>query len=164
MKTLLLYASKYGACEKVAKLVKEDKTVCFSFTNFKKDIQEYDKIIIGASVYAGMISKKCKQFIKENESILLTKQVFFYTVGVASEDNYANRVLQDNKIDDAFIDHITYLVHVGGILSFPKMNFFEKTCIKAINKKAKFCSSEQYKDNVDLLDYDKIQQFKKAIH
>ena len=75
MKTLILYATKYGAAYEIARRIAEriDGAVIH---NLKQDgmppLEEFDCVIAGSSVYVGMIRKEAKAFFTKNTAALLT--------------------------------------------------------------------------------------------
>jgi menaquinone-dependent protoporphyrinogen oxidase len=64
MKTAIIYASKHGTTEKVARAIAEKlretaNVELFSLKqNFRPNIREFDEIILGSSIYMGQSSKK----------------------------------------------------------------------------------------------------------
>ena len=69
MKTLVLYASKYGCAEDCAKRLKSRLNHESATTNLKDAkaiyLQQYDWIIIGGSIYVGKIQKEIKLFCEK---------------------------------------------------------------------------------------------------
>lgn len=62
MKTAIIYYSKKGTTQKVAKIISEKLNSEEDLINLKQntplDISSYDRIIIGTPIYAGNSSKK----------------------------------------------------------------------------------------------------------
>lgn len=165
MKGLILYHSKYGACEEIAAFISKeiiDVDDCFNIDHFHGNIETYDFIIIGFSVYAGMLSKQCLTFIKENEKILLKKPLYLFYSGINKESDNVEKVYTEN-LPTSIKEHATYYDCLGGRLNFPKMKFIEKSLIKMINKKANMVEKSQYHSNVNLIDYERINTFIREI-
>lgn len=80
MALLILYATKTGATEQCAKLLSEeiaDSTICNIDIN-KPNIEEFDRIILGAGVRDGKIYKPIRDFIKKNQNELLNKSMGYF--------------------------------------------------------------------------------------
>lgn len=159
MKGLIVYYSKYGGCEEITRQLQTRLDVdCVNVKSFNQNLNDYDYIIIGFSVYVGMLSSKCKSFIQDNENELLKKPLFMFHAGLSKDKEIVDKVYQENFERD-IIDRILYYDCLGGCLPFKKMNFFEKTIIKMINKEKKIVNKEQMKENVNLIDDDKIKTY-----
>ena len=70
MKTLILFASRYGATEEIAYMLKSavggDVTVC-NVREHGISLAEYDTVIIGSCVYMFKLDKHIKRFLRRNE-------------------------------------------------------------------------------------------------
>ncbi|MEG0329782.1 MAG: flavodoxin domain-containing protein [Longicatena sp.] len=160
MKIALAYASKYGAVKEIAQLIQKDiDLVLIDLKKEKICVSDYDVIIIGTSVYAGMMQKEVKQLIHE-QSTLLDKKVFMFLSGLNKDDT--KKVIVEN-VGETFYQNIICANCLGGKLDFSKMNFMEKTMIKAINKKAKIIAHIPKDECVDLLDHVRIASFIRSI-
>ena len=77
MKIAVIYSSKYGSTEVCAKKISDNIKGESEIVNIKENnninLGEYDKIVIGTSVYAGNIDKRIKDFCSKNEEILKSK-------------------------------------------------------------------------------------------
>lgn len=159
MKGLIVYYSKYGGCEELTRQLQTQLDVdCVNVDMFEHNLNDYDYVIIGFSVYAGMLSSKCKTFIQENKNELLKKPLFMFHAGLSKDKETVDKVYQENFEQD-IKEHILYYDCLGGCLPFKKMNFFEKTIIKMLNKGNKMVNKEQMKENVNLIDNDKIKTY-----
>ena len=69
MSMLIAYTTKYGfikACaEMLAKKLDEKSDICDLSSN-RPNLAQYDKVIIGGSIYAGRIRKSTARFCTEN--------------------------------------------------------------------------------------------------
>lgn len=159
MKGIIIYDSKYGGCEEITKqLQKQLNADCVKVEMFTQKLNNYDYVIIGSGVYAGMLSSKCKSFIQAYKNELLKKPIFMFHAGLSKDKETVDKVYRENFEQDVR-DCILYYDCLGGYLHFLKMNFFEKNIIKMINKKERIVTKEQMKENVNLMDYDKIKKF-----
>lgn len=157
MKTLLVYATKYGATKRIAELL-QDQVDCSSMevTSFQGKLDEYDKIILGVSVYAGMLRKEMKEFVKNNLTKLEKKKVYVY-ISSLNKDEY-KKVLVEN-LGESIYQTFTYVDGLGGILDFTKMNLIERQILKMINKKSNIIPSIQRDTRAELIDYERISKF-----
>lgn len=93
MKTLIAYATKHGATRDIAaglKKAMEGAELCDLGENPKPNLDEYDCVIIGGSLYAGMLRKEAKRFAAENAEVLQGKTLGFFLVGLAPADGGEN--------------------------------------------------------------------------
>lgn len=79
MKSLIIYATKYGCVEKAAKMLQSKMPGEVQLVNVGKEkvpsLQNYDTIILGGSIYIGKIQKKLTNYINNNLSTLLQKRI-----------------------------------------------------------------------------------------
>jgi len=154
MKTIIVYATKHGAAGILAQRIAEKMkgaVVC----NLEKDnvnLDEYECVIIGSSVYAGRARKQTKEFISKNMENLLKKKVGLFlscleTVNEKTyfESNYPPEILQAAKAKCS----------PGGIFDPKKAGAIERLIIKIIKKKVNY---------IDTIDNIKIDQFVKALN
>lgn len=159
MRKLILYATKYGACEKCAKQIGENiHADVSSFEHFIGDIHSYETIVLGSSVYAGMFHKEMKKFCNTNQIELKEKQVWIFVCGMLKEDTEIRKELYENLGED-FIKDIKGYFAVGAILDMKKLNFMERKLIQMINKKVHFMEDLKKDESYDLLDQEAIQKF-----
>jgi len=128
MKSLILYASKYGTtadcAKKLASLLKGETEVRDINGQSRVDFSSFDRIIIGSSVYMGMVNKKIKNFCESNKIELLNKElVIFICSGIP--ENF-NAVIEAN-FSLEIRSHAIDLTYFGGELELSKMNFMDKT-------------------------------------
>ena len=169
MKTLVVYASKHGAtkvgAERIAKGL-EGEVQLVSIKD-KSDIvlDNYEKVILGTPIYAGMINKDIKSFCEAHMDILKTKKVALYFCCMDSSqiENYLK-----NNFTEEFIKNLTAVESCGGAFYFKKINFFEKFIIKKITE-----SKEKTKENpakvdtkvdIELFDEERISKFTTALN
>lgn len=90
MKTLILFATKYGCTEKAAYVLKSQLSGDVEAVNLKDmnipPLDAYDNIILGGSVYFGQIRKEMAQFAKSNKEALKSKRLgLFICAGAKGE-------------------------------------------------------------------------------
>jgi len=77
---LVLYATKTGATEQCIKVLTEEISNCTicNIDGEKPNIQDFDRIILGAGVRDGKIYKPIRDFIKKNHNELLKKRMGYF--------------------------------------------------------------------------------------
>ncbi len=100
MKKAVIYATKSGTCEEMAKLVAKNLTDCDIFDIKKQtpNLKDYDIVIIGGAYYAGMLTGKLKKFIKNHKQEIKSKKYAFFISSV-DNDNYVD-ILKKNVGED----------------------------------------------------------------
>ena len=96
MKSLIIYSSTDGQTKKICEVIREN------FNNkefveilpledaFHLNINNYDQIILGASIRYGNYKSNLFKFIKYNIKILETKKNAFFSVNVVARKNEKN--------------------------------------------------------------------------
>ena len=112
----------------------------------RKDIDNYDVILIGGGVYAGKLQSEITKFIEANEGCLRNKKVGVFLCCKESEKTaeYAKANLPDWLVNELFL-----LENTGYEINFERMNFFEKFLLKALFK---------VKESFSELNYDSIRK------
>ena len=150
MKTIVIYATKYGAAGEVAKRIAgmmNGAVACDLKLGGVPSLADFDSIIIGSSLYAGMIRKEAKVFVSKNAGVLREKKLGLFLCGLdASEEktffetNFSADILQAAKAKGFF----------GGIFDPKKANALERFIIKIVSKRTKYANT---------IDDSKIEQF-----
>ena len=154
MKTIILYATKYGAAAEIAKRIATqiNGAVMHDLKQSNiPDITGFDCVIIGSSVYAGMFRKEAKIFLSQNAEILRQKKFGLFVSGISPDegkkafaDNVPNDVLQSAKS----------AVFLGGIFDPKKAGFMERLIMKVVAKQSVY---------TDTIDNEKIKKFAEAM-
>lgn len=153
MKIAIIYASKHGTTEKVARSVGEKLTgdvELFSLSDDPRpDIGRFDTVILGTSIYAGQPLKKMKVFCVENEDMLLQKRLGLFVCGMEP-----SREGREKEIKAAYADVLrekaVAAAFLGGEFLFESMKFHERLVAGAIAKT---------RTSVSLIDQDGIDDF-----
>lgn len=155
MSTLIAYASKYGFTEKCAKALssKLDGRVDVVNLDIKRpNLEAYDTVIIGGSVYIGKIRKPVRRFCAQNLDRLSKKRLGLFICGLA-EGADADRQLQ-TVFPKELLAAAAAKESFGGECNFEKMNFFEKAVME------KFTGSA---DNISGISEEHITLFAKQL-
>lgn len=156
MKTAIIFSTTYGSTEKVAKYIaeklKDDEVKVIRLRkNSKINIDQFDRIILGGSIYLGEIQPVMIKFCENNMNALLTKNVGLFTCGVEPE-----LVRDDSELEMAFpkklFNHAVATAFVGGEITIEKLNpsqkFISKSFLK-INESVSFI----HHDIIDIFVY-----------
>jgi len=136
MKTLIVYASKYGCTEDCANSLKEklpDDVTVFNIKNDPKQIElnQYDTIIIGGSIYVGRVSKKLRAYCESNLNAILKKNIGVFLCSALTDQ--FNDTLKNN-FPLLLLDNAKTSKLFGSEDRLERMNFMDKMMIKAITK------------------------------
>lgn len=136
MKTLIAYGTKYGCTEKCAKNLSEKLTEKADLCNLKTvkdiDLSQYNKVIIGGSIYMGQIQKEVSEFCSNNLSILKDKNVGLFICCMRDgdiaqtelNDSFPNELIASSIVKESF----------GGEFIFKKMSFMHRLIVKMVSK------------------------------
>lgn len=151
MKTLIVYASRYGyasdCAARLAKQLKGEVTTRNLEKEKSQDLAQFDNVIIGGSVKIGKMQKSIRQFCESNKALLLQKKVAFF---IACGDQDYMKYLKENIPGD-LLDHAVSVQCFGGEFRTDKMNFIEKKMIDMVKK-----STEQEGKSLPVPKYENI--------
>ena len=150
MKTLVLYATKYGAAGEIARRI-AGQLDGVAVHDIKRDNipspEGFDCVIVGSSVYAGAIRKEAKEFLSDNEDILLKKKLGIYVSGIGA--NREAETLSAN-IPAALLQSAKTAKFLGGVFDPKKAGVFERLIMRIILKSSSY---------IDKIDDEKIMEF-----
>ena len=135
MKTAIVYVSKHGTTEKTALKIKqglgETSTELFNLRNSSLiDLSNFDQVIVGGSIHAGMIQNCVKDFCNKNTSTLLEKRLGLF-ISCFYEGEIAQTQLE-KAYPEMLKKHAISCKVMGGEMLLEKMNFFEKLIVKKV--------------------------------
>jgi len=141
MKTLILYATKHGASREIADRVSKLMGSAVTHDLKQKDIpelSEYDCVIVGSSIYAGMIRKEAKAYVRANTAALKEKTLGLFISGMDAEKqdeyftaNFPPELLKSAK-GKAFL---------GGVFDPDKAGAIGKLIVKLVKGKAQYMNT-----------------------
>jgi menaquinone-dependent protoporphyrinogen oxidase len=154
MKTLILYATKNGASAEIARRIASriDGAVVH---DLKQDglpaLDGFGCVIVGGSLYAGMVRKEAKAFVTQNAAALLEKKLGLFLSGLDGSKekeyfaaNFPAEILQAAKAAS----------FLGGIFDPKKAGFFGRLVMRIVAKRAAY---------TDTIDDGKIAEFAEAM-
>lgn len=134
MKTLIVYATKYGSTKKCAELVKTFLDGDTRIAQIKNDaiaLSEYNSVIVGGPVYMGKMHSDISAFCKRYKNQLLSKRLaLFACCYTPSEDAQYLKKLFPKEL----LGHSLCTTTVGGIMDYKKMNFFYRKMFQSLKK------------------------------
>ena len=141
MRTLILYATKHGATKEIAEKLAgqfEGATVCNLDDNITFDLGKYDCVMIGSALYAGMVRKSAKEFVKENADALKKVQLGLFLSGMQNdgEDSFLKM-----NYPEEITAHAKAVALLAGISDPSKGNFFEKLVMRIVTKKSVYVNT-----------------------
>mgnify|MGYP001449538304 FL=1 len=124
------------------------KTICKKILSYSKtsqvdilpidssiNIDDYDTVVIGASIRYGKYRKEIFEFIKKNEEILNSKDNAFFSVNVVARKENKNKP-ETNPYLIKFLNKISWQPKIldvfAGKIDYPKYKFLDKYAIKFI--------------------------------
>ncbi len=131
MKTLILYASKYGFAEECAnKLVLEfgeKADVINAEKSAPPSLDGYDAVIIGGSIYMGQLQKKLKEYMEGHKAQLTSKKLGLFICAGLPENADLNFAANYPK---ELLDAAVSREYFGGVLNKSKMSVGHKLITK----------------------------------
>ena len=169
MKTLIIYGSNHGCAKKCAELLEENLKGEVDIVDIRKDItldlNNYDKVVIGGSIYMGKIQKEIEEVCESYCDNLKEKKLGLFICCMNEEnvekqikDNFPEKLILSAKVQEYF----------GGAFNFKDMNFFERFIIRKVfkslaNTNDKFKGIDM-KKFVDMIERENIENFAKAMN
>ena len=167
MKTLILYATKYGAAREAAERIAK-KIPGAKLHDLKQEgippLANFEYIIIGSSIYFGSIRKEAKTFLAQNANVLKEKTLGLFLCGLQPEEekqffasNFSSELLTAAKVTG----------FLGGIFDPEKVGFMERFVIKTVAKLTEYLNRfddgkiEEFvlTECLDRIDDGKIEEF-----
>lgn len=139
MKTAIVYLSKHGTTEKVARMIRErlssDTVTMIDLSKDEApDLEQYERIVIGTSVYAGKVRKAFAKFCTDtNVSLFATRELGLFVCGMEPNPEKQHEELE-NAFPERMKRHAKVKAFMGGEFLLDEMNFLERFVIKRIVK------------------------------
>ncbi|HIE4742437.1 hypothetical protein KLL39_05205 [Clostridioides difficile] len=134
MKTLIVYATKYGCTKKCAEILKsylKGEVDILSAKSSKINMAQYDNVIVGGSVYMGKMRKEITQFCKHNIKQLLRKKLGLFACCYTPNGTEG---FFESLFPLELLNHASYTTTVGGEMDYEKMNFIYRKMFQSLKK------------------------------
>lgn len=153
MKTVIIYATKYGSAKKAAEKLKNKLSGDPLLINIDQDavppLAPFDTVVLGSSIYFGKINKQLTQYISRHESELLTKRLgLFICGGIPNEEELKKEL--ENAFPSTLHEHATVETNFGYEINYDQLKLYERFIMKVIAKT---------KENTSNLSADAIERF-----
>lgn len=156
MKTMIVYATKYGCTEKCAAALKEQLTGEIDLVNLKSkrtvDLTPYGNVIIGGSIYMGGIQKEVKRFCSANLDTLMEKKLGLFICCMREGD------IAETELTQAFppdlLLHAVTKDYFGGEFIFHQMGLVDRFIARKVSKAD---------GDISTLSKEKLQRFAHAM-
>jgi len=144
MKALVIYGTRGGAtkqiAEEIGKVLGEqgyDATVEDAKRSKGIDVDAYDLIVVGSSVWAGMWKWQASRFMRRNEKKLAGKKVALFSSGLAGNDpekaEFARTSIEKTAAKYPVIKPLA-LAYFGGYVDIVHPTFFASFIANAMKK------------------------------
>ena len=131
MKTLVVYATKYGATTKAVEILKTHLKSEVVIVNLKEEthppLSEFDAVIFGSAVYMGTLRKEARTFMRLHEDELLSKKLGLFLC--CGQKESAEELAQKN-FPQKIWQNAAAFGFFGYAYQLEKMNFFERLILK----------------------------------
>ncbi|MDR1851097.1 MAG: flavodoxin domain-containing protein [Propionibacteriaceae bacterium] len=133
MKIAVVYASKHGTTEKVAREIARaaDAEPIDLVEQPDPSLDGFDAIVVGGSVYAGQPTKALKNFLAAHQEVLLSKPLALFVCGMIPEAQKRAEEIAA-VFPETLRKHALGCWFAGGEFRFDKLNFFERAIVKKI--------------------------------
>ncbi|MCL2718767.1 MAG: flavodoxin domain-containing protein [Lachnospiraceae bacterium] len=140
MKTLILYATKNGAAREIAeRIAKITGGIIHDLSNENTpDLSHFDCIILGSSIYVGMVRKELKTFLEKNADNIRDKKLGLFVSGL---DESSEKEYFKNNFSAEIINAAKAMSFLGGIFDPKKAGFFGRLVMKAAAKKSEYTNT-----------------------
>ncbi|MFL2801519.1 MAG: menaquinone-dependent protoporphyrinogen IX dehydrogenase [Paracoccaceae bacterium] len=163
---LVLYSTTDGHTLTICKRIKNylnqlANITLISLFNYKKEeLENYDIIIVGASIRYGKHNPRVKEFVINNLQLLKNKQNAFFTVNVVARKTNKNTP-ETNPYLIKFLNSISWkpdIVDVfAGRLDYPSISFWDKQMIRLIMYMTK--GPTDTKKTYEFTDWKRVESF-----
>lgn len=128
------------------------------------DLQQYDKIVIGASIRYGKHQPQVVHFVQNNQAALENKPSAFFSVNVVARKPEKNQP-ETNPYLQKFLKQIAWqpktLAVFAGKLDYPSYGFVDKQMIRLIMWMTKGPTDPTA--TIEFTDWDKVEAFGRTI-
>lgn len=154
MNTLILYATKHGAARGIAQRIADDMggAVLHDLKQAGPPaLAQFDCVIVGSSLYAGMIRKEAKEYLSQNADALREKRLGLFLCGM---DASREKEYFEANVPPALVQQAMAAAFLGGIFDPKKAGAMGRLVMKAVAKQSGYA---------DTIDGGKIKRFAKEM-
>ena len=164
--TVIIYSTVDGhtlkICNRLVEVFQQhnQQIDLYSIEEFNKNLNDYSKVIIGASIRYGVHSKNIIEFINTNKSYLDTIKTAFFSVNLVARKEEKNTPQTNPYVVKFFktIDWKPTIVEVfAGMLDYKRYPFFDRIMIQFIMWMTKGPTNANAK--IEYTNWDKVTTF-----
>lgn len=165
-KTAIIYSSIDGQTLKICNKLRDEflqnsmNIAIFSIDDFKEEVSNYDKLIIGSSIRYGVHHEKIIEFINTNKKQLDNLKTAFFSVNLVARKPEKNSPTTNPYVIKFFktIDWTPTLVEVfAGKLDYKKYSFFDRIMIQFIMWMTK--GPTDTNTEIEYTNWDQVKEF-----
>lgn len=141
MKTLILYATKHGAAQEAARMIADamgGATLCDLAKDPLPSLGDADAIVVGGSVYAGMLRKEARAFLRAHAQELCQKPLGLYLCCL-SESGLEGYLT--SNVPAPVLAHAKATAVMGGVCDPQKFKALERLVVKLAAKQSGYLST-----------------------
>lgn len=165
MKTLVVYASKYGCTEKCAKILSEKLTGEVDLCDLKAakvaDLSKYEKVIVGGSIYVGKMPREVSDFCSANLHVLKDKSLGLFVCGMLEDQA---EVELNNSFPSELLTKALAKEFFGGEFQFNKMKLLDRFIVRMVSKADKSRPAWDKNKNVSTISDQTITKFASSMN
>jgi menaquinone-dependent protoporphyrinogen oxidase len=180
MKTLIVYATRYGATattsEEIAKMLREegsDVKVVDAKKEKIKDISEYELVVVGGGLQMTRLTSETEDFLKKFQKELAQKKVAIFVSsamksvyereGKKEELEKTRKLYLEDKAAKYGLRPIA-LGLFGGVIDFNKMGLIARKAFGSMKARFEAAGFEEVKPGLyDTRDWDEIQNWTRQL-
>ncbi len=166
MNSLIIYSTTDGQTKKICETIKDNSINKESYEiisleeAFHKELENYEKIIIGASIRYGRHNPRVYKFIKLNRNALEKKKSAFFSVNVVARKPEKDTP-NTNPYIKKFLKKSSWqpkkLGVFGGKIDYPRLGFINKNIIRFIMLVTS--GPTNIKNSYEFTDWQKVKKF-----
>lgn len=161
MKGIIIYSTKHGSVEKCAEILKSKLNTDVILVNVKKEnvpnLDNFDTVMIGGSIYMGKIQKEISEFCLENLNKLKDKKIGLFTCCMRNGELAEEQL--NNTFPQELVSSAVAKKYFGGEFRFKKMNFLEKFIVKMVTKSDNNLSKLDTSKDMSMIVEENISRF-----
>ncbi|HHU81535.1 MAG TPA: flavodoxin [Firmicutes bacterium] len=149
MKILIVFASKYGFTQKAAEKLRGELSAGkhgVTLINLEEELpaglETFDAVVIGGSIYAGLIRPEVRKFCRENLAALTGKRLgLFVCCGLENKAEEQIKAVFPREL----LDRATATGYFGYAVNYEKMSFIDRIIMRLVSgqKENQFCLREE---------------------
>ncbi|MDT8410216.1 MAG: menaquinone-dependent protoporphyrinogen IX dehydrogenase [Wenzhouxiangellaceae bacterium] len=169
-KTLLLYQSGYGHTRRIAERIRDrlaergEQAYAAALEPADANLQDYDRIILGASIRNGQHKPALRDFIQRHQALLEQRPSGFFSVSLVARKP-GKDTPETNPYMQAFLEKSPWTPDLTGVfagkLDYQRYSFMDRNIIRFIMWLTGGPTDPQ--TNRDFTDWDEVDRFAEKI-